>query len=159
MADVLKKSSSQPNDEDVKTVESTPTETQENTDEKDVQQPTTNETVEEVTPAHEVTEAKPAQKQEETLPVSSPVSDLSASSILDTTNKYKNLKQQIAIDENYHKFISLIAKLYGISISQVTNNMLKIVFDNEVLIKELKTVATKKYKAEMSIIDSKLSSI
>ncbi|GHT68939.1 hypothetical protein FACS189452_09310 [Bacteroidia bacterium] len=98
-------------------------------------------------------------EKKETSPLPPTTAGLSALSILDTNNKYKNSKQQINIDESYRQFISLIADLYDISISQVTNNMLKVVFDNELLIKELKTVASKKYKEKMSTIDLKLSKI
>ncbi|GHT16739.1 hypothetical protein AGMMS4956_19700 [Bacteroidia bacterium] len=122
---------------------------------KDLQQPTVETTPEETA----VDTAKSAQKKEETPLPTATASGLSALSILDKNNKYKNSKQQINIDENYRQFISLIADLYDISISQVTNNMLKVVFNNELLIKELKAVASKKYKEKMSTIDLKLSNL
>ncbi|GHT68936.1 hypothetical protein FACS189452_09300 [Bacteroidia bacterium] len=76
-----------------------------------------------------------------------------AEDIFDATHEYKNSKKQIVISAEYRDFISLLAELYKINMSQIVNNMLRPYFDNEEFMRLLKSMAGKKHKERMKMFN------
>jgi hypothetical protein len=80
----------------------------------------------------------------------------SASKLLSNDSSYHNAKRQVTIANNYYTFLRVISNLCGVSISQMINNMLQPYFDNKALMKEMKSLATEKYRENINVIDSHL---
>jgi hypothetical protein len=72
--------------------------------------------------------------------------EASVSGLLSTQNKYKNSKRQISISEEYRDFISLLAELCKVDMSQLVNNMLRPYFTDENVVKRLKKIGAQKQR-------------
>lgn len=67
-----------------------------------------------------------------------PVTNISVGKILSTKNRYSNAALRISIDEKYRNLISMLSAVSTVDMSQIVNNMLSILLQNEGLTQELK---------------------